>query len=250
MALGPEGPLRHSQPRPLLTHLFDALNAYNQSTRSSFTSSPLLCLRISIRYTSHLRNVIAIIIMSPPFNVTSDRYHAFRHANNDIPTSHAPQSLDQRPRPDHWDILQSDDTVMTRANDHDLSDLDSKLRCCCGRPECVYLENNNTLLGGIERDLETAARLGQVRAPILFIAPNFCKVAPASAPIRGRSSPAFLSRKHLPLRLLRTLCCRPAAEAHLSYAPIFLHTHATRWILVSLWHPTALPTTSVKEVAG
>lgn len=56
------------------------------------------------------------------------------------------------------------DAIMTRANGHQLSDPDPKLLCCCGRPECVYLENNNTVLGGIERDLETAARLGQVRA--------------------------------------------------------------------------------------
>ncbi|RVX72723.1 hypothetical protein B0A52_04121 [Exophiala mesophila] len=99
--------------------------------------------------------------MSPPFNVTAARYQAFCHANNDNPTSPTSQSLDQRPRHDQWDTLQSDDTIMTRTNDYGLSDPDSKLRCCCGRPECVYLENNNTLLGGIERDLETAARLGQ-----------------------------------------------------------------------------------------
>lgn len=39
------------------------------------------------------------------------------------------------------------------------------MQCCCGRPECVYLEHNNAALGGLERDLETAARLGQVRSP-------------------------------------------------------------------------------------
>jgi len=55
------------------------------------------------------------------------------------------------------------DTVMTAPNDTCPPSSDLKLQCCCGRPECIYLENNNTLLGGIERDLETAARLGQVR---------------------------------------------------------------------------------------
>lgn len=41
------------------------------------------------------------------------------------------------------------------------------MQCCCGRPECAYLEHNNAALGGLERDLETAARLGQVRACML-----------------------------------------------------------------------------------
>ncbi|KAK5095916.1 hypothetical protein LTR70_003235 [Exophiala xenobiotica] len=35
------------------------------------------------------------------------------------------------------------------------------MQCCCGRSDCAYLENNNAALGGLERDLETAARLGQ-----------------------------------------------------------------------------------------
>jgi len=45
----------------------------------------------------------------------------------------------------------------------------STMQCCCGRSDCAYLENNNAALGGLERDLETAARLGQVRAPTAMI---------------------------------------------------------------------------------
>jgi hypothetical protein len=41
------------------------------------------------------------------------------------------------------------------------------LRCCCGQPACAYLEHNNAALGGLEKDLETAAKLGQVRPPTL-----------------------------------------------------------------------------------
>lgn len=41
------------------------------------------------------------------------------------------------------------------------------LKCCCGRPGCAYLEHNNNALGVVERDLETAARLGQVRQVLL-----------------------------------------------------------------------------------
>ncbi|CAI7638607.1 unnamed protein product [Penicillium glandicola] len=35
------------------------------------------------------------------------------------------------------------------------------LRCCCGRNDCALLEHNNVALEGLEKDLETAARLGQ-----------------------------------------------------------------------------------------
>jgi hypothetical protein len=55
--------------------------------------------------------------------------------------------------------------TMTAANELRPSSSDGKLQCCCGRLECAYLENNSAILGGIERDLETAARLGQVCAP-------------------------------------------------------------------------------------
>lgn len=37
------------------------------------------------------------------------------------------------------------------------------LRCCCGREDCALLEHNHVALEGLEKDLETAARLGQVR---------------------------------------------------------------------------------------
>ncbi|KAM5432847.1 hypothetical protein McanMca71_003809 [Microsporum canis] len=39
----------------------------------------------------------------------------------------------------------------------------SKLECCCGRGDCPYLEHNSATLAELERDVETAARLGQVR---------------------------------------------------------------------------------------
>jgi hypothetical protein len=42
------------------------------------------------------------------------------------------------------------------------------LHCCCGRKECAYLQNNHVALEGLEKDLETAARLGQVRS-LLFM---------------------------------------------------------------------------------
>ncbi|KAJ5225081.1 hypothetical protein N7468_006306 [Penicillium chermesinum] len=35
------------------------------------------------------------------------------------------------------------------------------LRCCCGREDCALLEHNHVALEGLEKDLETAAKLGQ-----------------------------------------------------------------------------------------
>ncbi|KIX07697.1 uncharacterized protein Z518_02351 [Rhinocladiella mackenziei CBS 650.93] len=93
--------------------------------------------------------------MSSPFNTTSHRFKSFCQANNDIST---PPSMDTR----SGHIPETVDNIVTaRANGTHRSAGEVKLQCCCGRPECAYLENNNTLLGGIERDLETAARLGQ-----------------------------------------------------------------------------------------
>lgn len=45
----------------------------------------------------------------------------------------------------------------------------TSLRCCCGRDDCALLEHNNVALEGLEKDLETAAKLGQVRCILFFI---------------------------------------------------------------------------------
>lgn len=39
----------------------------------------------------------------------------------------------------------------------------SKIKCCCSRPDCPYLERNTATLEELERDVEIAARLGQVQ---------------------------------------------------------------------------------------
>ncbi|PYI05708.1 hypothetical protein BO78DRAFT_317423 [Aspergillus sclerotiicarbonarius CBS 121057] len=41
------------------------------------------------------------------------------------------------------------------------SDTASPLRCCCGRDDCAFLHHNHVALEGLEKDLATAARLGQ-----------------------------------------------------------------------------------------
>jgi hypothetical protein len=44
------------------------------------------------------------------------------------------------------------------------SNAPANLRCCCGRQDCALLEHNSLALEGLEKDLATAARLGQVRS--------------------------------------------------------------------------------------
>lgn len=41
------------------------------------------------------------------------------------------------------------------------------LQCCCGRIDCAYLRHNNVALEGLEKDVQTAAQLGQVRPSTL-----------------------------------------------------------------------------------
>ena len=36
--------------------------------------------------------------------------------------------------------------------------------CCCGREQCAYLEHNKAALEGLEKDLQSAAQIGQVSA--------------------------------------------------------------------------------------
>lgn len=39
----------------------------------------------------------------------------------------------------------------------------SELKCCCGSEDCVYLKYSSAALEGLEKDVRTAASLGQVR---------------------------------------------------------------------------------------
>ena len=36
--------------------------------------------------------------------------------------------------------------------------------CCCGREQCAYLEHNEAAIEGLEKDLQSAAQIGQVSA--------------------------------------------------------------------------------------
>lgn len=62
--------------------------------------------------------------------------------------------MDSRPHTEDRDLFPSIPTH---------SSTPASLRCCCGRQDCALLEHNNVALEGLEKDLATAARLGQVR---------------------------------------------------------------------------------------
>ncbi len=89
---------------------------------------------------------------SPAFNSTFSRYKTFLRTNDDRPCSRDIDTCGHIP--DHHNI-------MSPANS---GSSDPKLQCCCGREDCAYLEHNNAAVGDIEKKLERAAQLGQVRA--------------------------------------------------------------------------------------
>jgi hypothetical protein len=90
------------------------------------------------------------------FNPASARYKTFCTTNDDL------QSPVDSPRIDLGQHIPHHQNMNIPAND---GPADTKLNCCCGRPDCAYLEHNNSAVDDIERKLERAAQLGQVRAP-------------------------------------------------------------------------------------
>lgn len=115
-----------------------------------------------------------------PINFATSRFRDFCQTNT---TNSVPPLV-----PGH--LVEQASSLHIPISDHDLTRLDHTLndnkipaanssngntptrmgsmQCCCGHAACAYLEHNNAALGGLERDLETAARLGQVRARILY----------------------------------------------------------------------------------
>jgi hypothetical protein len=88
---------------------------------------------------------------SPTFNSTSSRYKTFLDLNHD---NHLERNDPPTHIPDPQNIMTSTNDVLSEA----------KLKCCCGRPDCAFLEHNNLAVDDLERKLERAAQLGQVRA--------------------------------------------------------------------------------------
>jgi hypothetical protein len=71
---------------------------------------------------------------------------------------------------------QAHDPVEVRAGGHHEPNIPSQtpLQCCCGRLDCAYLKHNNAALEDLEKDLATAARLGQVSLHS-FVSPAFIR---------------------------------------------------------------------------
>lgn len=95
-------------------------------------------------------------------NTTSLRFRDFCVRNPAAPTLHIPISDDNLTRLDH-DLLDNNIPMAEASNQNDEHSSMNK-KCCCGSAECAYQDNDHVVLRALEKDLETAARLGQVCA--------------------------------------------------------------------------------------
>ena len=60
------------------------------------------------------------------------------------------------------------DSLLSQSSQGMQAGPESSSKCCCGRPECAYLQHNNVALRGLEKDLHSAAQIGQVSANLPF----------------------------------------------------------------------------------
>ncbi|KAI9706054.1 MAG: hypothetical protein M1836_005460 [Candelina mexicana] len=60
-----------------------------------------------------------------------------------------------------YDGQASLESSLLRQNCHIPRSTSPHLECCCGRQECAFLKHNNAALEGLEKDVQTAAQLGQ-----------------------------------------------------------------------------------------
>lgn len=52
--------------------------------------------------------------------------------------------------------------------------VERETECCCGRDSCAYLRHNNEALDGLEKDVRTAAQLGQVCGVLHLLSGPLC----------------------------------------------------------------------------
>lgn len=86
-----------------------------------------------------------------------------------------------------------------------------RLQCCCGSLDCEYLKHNNVALSDLEKDVETAARLGQVsqgQFPSLHIIIAACGSYPT------QPYPTICIRACVPFLLLRCSCLLWFCKCH------------------------------------
>ena len=65
---------------------------------------------------------------------------------------------------DHSSAASSLNTLLSKSFSATQRSAERPPSCCCGNPQCAYLEHNNAALEGLESQLENAARIGQVSA--------------------------------------------------------------------------------------
>lgn len=95
-------------------------------------------------------------------NTTSLRFRDFC-TRNPVPSLHIPISDNNLMRLDHAAL--DNDNIPSAEASNQSDELGSVNKtCCCGSLDCAYQDTDHAVLRGLERDLETAARLGQVRA--------------------------------------------------------------------------------------
>lgn len=95
-------------------------------------------------------------------NHTSLRFREFVSRNPAVQASQVHHSISQG-HLTRLDQGSDDNNILAGTSSNENADLHMvNMRCCCGKDECAYLEHNHASLRGLEKDLETAARLGQV----------------------------------------------------------------------------------------
>jgi hypothetical protein len=81
------------------------------------------------------------------------------------------------------------------------------IKCCCGSLECVFLKHSYSVLDSVEKDVHTAARMGQVRFVLL--------VAVISHYVRSES-------RHCLSRMERTAPIYLSTPSHRVNSPLYL----------------------------
>ena len=133
---------------------------------------------------------------SPGLNATSLRFKTFRQTNDDLPNTCDFGRLDHIP--DHHNM-------MNPTNSDSPDGREARMHCCCGRLDCAYLEHNVKALSVIERDLDRAANLGQVRA--LHLHEHFYFLASLCSTRPKRKILCHFVLAILPLIALNFLAC-------------------------------------------
>lgn len=102
-----------------------------------------------------------------------------RHVDRDVDASAQVQVQVQAQANAHAHA-QAQPQDQDRGHDQD-DEVHAILNCCCGRVDCALLKKNRSILETVEKDVHTAAQLGQVRAasfPPPFTTFDICLALP------------------------------------------------------------------------